>query len=172
MHCLAVLNAQTVALADLREAERALKSAEAAHEDDPRSRAERSYAYLAVRKSQLAMAKADADTARMEQLHAAQVQGAQSRLDILADNLLAHEDQVLVIRGYADARGPRRYNQTLSRERAGVVRRYLEGRGVPAERLRTEAWLSLAGRARRVTRTSGLTRFDVGRPIGRPLHQE
>jgi len=199
--------AAMVAPADLREAEQALKSAEAAHQRAPRSQTERSYAYLAMRKSQLAMAKADADTARAEQLHAAQLAAArpyvelleetrgelaereralqeseralaeangareelgveqsgaaegqltisgvffetesaelspeaQSQLDRLADDLLAHEDQRIVIRGYADARGPRRYNQALSRERAQAVREYLLSRGVAEDRLRTEA---------------------------------
>jgi outer membrane protein OmpA-like peptidoglycan-associated protein len=199
--------AADVAPADLREAERALKSAEAAHEQAPRSPRERSYAYLAVRKAQLAMAKADADAAEAEQLHAAQVVGArpyaellgearselarrereleererawaaesaareqvtveqssgaegqlsvsgvffetesadlspeaQSQLDQLAEELLAQDDQRLVIRGYADARGPRRYNQALSRARALAVREYLVSRGVPEDRVRAEA---------------------------------
>jgi len=64
---------------------------------------------------------------------------ARKQLDGVADELLAHEDQVLVIRGYADARGPGRYNQTLSRARAQAVREYLVNRGVPAQRLRSEA---------------------------------
>jgi outer membrane protein OmpA-like peptidoglycan-associated protein len=198
--------AAEVAPADLREAERALQSAEAAHHDAPRSQRERSYAYLAVRKSQLAMAKAEADTAQAEQRHAAQAAGArpyaellgearselaegerdleereralaaanaareeltleqsggaegqlrvsavffetesaalspeaQSQLDLLASDLLAHDGQRLVIRGYTDARGPRHYNQALSRKRAQAVREYLASRGVPAGRLRAE----------------------------------
>jgi len=198
--------AAEVAPADLREAERAWKAAEAAHKAAPRSNKERNYAYLAVRKAQLALAKVDADRARTEQLHAAQVLGAlpyaellretrsellereralqeseralaaadeareqltleqsgdegqlrvsgvlfetesaelspeaREQLDVLADDLLAHEDQVLVLRGYADARGPQRYNQTLSRARAQAVREYLLQRGVPAQRLRAQA---------------------------------
>jgi len=64
---------------------------------------------------------------------------AREQLDAVADDLLAHEDQVLVLRGYADARGPGRYNQALSRARAQAVREYLVQRGVPAQRLRSEA---------------------------------
>jgi len=77
--------AAEVAPADLLDAEQALRSAEAAHHDAPGSVRERIHAYLAVRKSQLAMAKADADTAEAEQRHAAQAAGARPYAELLGE---------------------------------------------------------------------------------------
>jgi len=111
---------------------------------------------LEAREAALAAANAARDEITMEQSGAGEGQlrvsgvffetesaelspEAQTQLDRLAEELMAQDDQRLVIRGYADARGPRYYNRALSRERAQAVREYLVSRGVPAERLRAEA---------------------------------
>jgi outer membrane protein OmpA-like peptidoglycan-associated protein len=51
----------------VHEAHKALAAAEAAHEDDPGSARERHYAYVATRKSELAIAQASESLARKEQ---------------------------------------------------------------------------------------------------------
>jgi outer membrane protein OmpA-like peptidoglycan-associated protein len=55
----------------VHEAEKALAIAEAAHKDDAGSAAERNYAYIATRKSELAMAQASEALAQKEQQRAA-----------------------------------------------------------------------------------------------------
>lgn len=42
------------------------------------------------------------------------------------------------VEGHTDAKGAARYNEELSTRRARTVAEYLQGRGVPAERLRAE----------------------------------
>jgi OOP family OmpA-OmpF porin len=56
-----------------REAREALAAAEEAHRDDAGSERERSYAYIAMRKSELAMAQAGEASARRDREHADQV---------------------------------------------------------------------------------------------------
>lgn len=60
----------------VRQAHAALRSAEAAHEDSAGSRRERSYAYLSLRKSELALARAREGLARRAYLGAAQARAA------------------------------------------------------------------------------------------------
>jgi hypothetical protein len=131
--------AAAVAPADLREAEQALKSAEAAHQQAPGSKRERSYAYLAVRNSQLAMAKADADTARVEQLHAAQLAGARPYAQLLEETRgeLAERERALqeserALAAANDAREERSMDQSSAA--APSARRRPKRQGTDQER--------------------------------------
>lgn len=45
----------------------------------------------------------------------------------------------LVVVGYADVRGPKKYNQALSARRAQLAKSYLISKGVPADKIQTEA---------------------------------
>lgn len=63
--------------------------------------------------------------------------GAQSRLDQIADALLANPDRNIVVEGYTDSQGSDAYNLTLSQRRADAVRDYLVHRGYPAARLQS-----------------------------------
>lgn len=81
-------------------------------------------------------------------------QAARERLSRIAF-YLKHNPEVdhVEILGYADDRGSKRYNRALSRERALMVKRFLEKQGIPARRLRIKAMgeVKKAGqRARRV----------------------
>lgn len=69
----------------LEEAHEALRAAEAAHEESAGSRSERNYAYLAVRKSELAIANAREAAARQAQARAQQAQGARPFAEALAE---------------------------------------------------------------------------------------
>ena len=62
---------------------------------------------------------------------------AQAKLDTVAQALAAYPDRNIVVEGHTDARGSDATNQELSQRRADAVRVYLEGRGVPAERMRS-----------------------------------
>jgi OOP family OmpA-OmpF porin len=63
---------------------------------------------------------------------------AREKLDKLAGDLTGLEyDQILVV-GHADRIGTPEYNQRLSERRANAVKSYLAGKGVPAERIKTE----------------------------------
>jgi outer membrane protein OmpA-like peptidoglycan-associated protein len=57
--------------------------------------------------------------------------GAQSRLDQVADALVAKKQDV-VVEGYTDSRGTQSNNQNLSQRRAEAVRGYLVSRGFPS----------------------------------------
>ena len=60
---------------------------------------------------------------------------ARSKLKRAFDQVVADEDVAeVVIRGHADARGTRRYNQRLSARRAESVSRYLKGNGLQAKK--------------------------------------
>jgi outer membrane protein OmpA-like peptidoglycan-associated protein len=60
--------------------------------------------------------------------------GAQSRLDQVADALVA-KGQAVVIEGYTDSRGSQSTNLDLSQRRAEAVRVYLVSRGFPSEKI-------------------------------------
>jgi outer membrane protein OmpA-like peptidoglycan-associated protein len=82
-------DAARVAPDALEEAGQALKAAEAAHERSPRSKTERNYAYLSVRKSELAMANAREVAARQELAEAQQAQAAGPYVEELAQTRAA-----------------------------------------------------------------------------------
>jgi outer membrane protein OmpA-like peptidoglycan-associated protein len=60
--------------------------------------------------------------------------GAQTRLDQVAEALLAKKQNV-VIEGYTDSRGSQSSNMSLSQRRAESVRTYLVSRGFPSEKI-------------------------------------
>jgi outer membrane protein OmpA-like peptidoglycan-associated protein len=60
--------------------------------------------------------------------------GAQTRLDQVADALVA-KGQSVVIEGYTDSRGSQATNMDLSQRRAESVRAYLVSRGFPSEKI-------------------------------------
>jgi len=62
-------------------------------------------------------------------------------LDEVASTLQDHpEIVVLRIEGHTDNRGPDRYNDKLSRERAEAVRQYLVDQGIESGRLRSKGY--------------------------------
>src|SRR4051812_37251056 len=64
--------------------------------------------------------------------------GATARLDALADKLKADNKNVYIeVQGHTDATGPKAYNYKLGEERAEAVRRYLNQKGVPLNRMST-----------------------------------
>jgi outer membrane protein OmpA-like peptidoglycan-associated protein len=79
-----------------------------------------------------------ADTAgiRFETASAELSPEAKGQLDALAQELSQQPDQMLIVHGYADARGDSQYNRALSQRRANAVRDSLVSRGVAAEQLR------------------------------------
>ena len=60
---------------------------------------------------------------------------AQAILDSIAKTVMHYDAVQAEIAGHSDSLGPEGYNQSLSEERAGVVRDYLVQRGVAADRL-------------------------------------
>ncbi len=60
---------------------------------------------------------------------------AQAILDSIAKTVMHYDAVQAEIAGHSDSLGPEGYNQSLSEERAGVVRDYLVQRGVAANRL-------------------------------------
>ncbi|MCB1759652.1 MAG: OmpA family protein [Gammaproteobacteria bacterium] len=59
-------------------------------------------------------------------------------LDKLAGVLIKYDRTVVHVIGHTDSSGSEAYNQELSERRAEAVSRYLEQRGVPYQRLRSE----------------------------------
>jgi outer membrane protein OmpA-like peptidoglycan-associated protein len=65
--------------------------------------------------------------------------GAQTRLGQVADALTARDpDSPIVVEGYTDSQGSKRFNERLSKERAESVRSFLVSRGVAPDRIRAE----------------------------------
>ncbi|NDI84216.1 OmpA family protein [Undibacterium crateris] len=66
----------------------------------------------------------------------ATLHGKQIKLDTLADALNANTQiQNIIITGYADRIGAKRYNQTLSEQRANTVKAYLVEKGIAPNRM-------------------------------------
>jgi OOP family OmpA-OmpF porin len=63
---------------------------------------------------------------------------ARAKLDELLDGLQQVEYDSILVVGHADRIGTRTYNQALSERRANSVKNYLAGKGVPADRIKTE----------------------------------
>ena len=59
-------------------------------------------------------------------------------LNKLADVLMKYDRTVVHVVGHTDSTGPADYNQRLSEQRARAVVSYLNARGVPMDRLRSE----------------------------------
>ena len=77
----------------------------------------------------------------------------------LADVLIKYDRSVVHVVGHTDSTGSAEYNQQLSKQRADSVAQYLERRGVPYQRLRTE------GRGETEPRDTNAT--EAGRQLNR-----
>jgi len=60
---------------------------------------------------------------------------AQTRLNQVADALLATKERNIIVEGHTDSRGSESHNLELSQRRAESVRTYLVGRGYEADRV-------------------------------------
>ena len=60
-----------------------------------------------------------------------------SVLDKVGQTLVEYDQTVIQIAGHTDSTGTHAYNMKLSDQRAGSVKSYLAGRGVPAQRMQT-----------------------------------
>jgi len=60
-----------------------------------------------------------------------------SVLDKVAKTLVEYDQTVIQIAGHTDSTGSHAYNMKLSDQRAGSVKSYLAGRGVPGQRMQT-----------------------------------
>ncbi|MBR9814007.1 OmpA family protein [bacterium] len=65
---------------------------------------------------------------------------SQTTLDQVAATMIGQPDMRVLIAGHTDSLGSDAYNLNLSRLRAASVRRYLIGKGVPAEQLRSRGF--------------------------------
>jgi outer membrane protein OmpA-like peptidoglycan-associated protein len=63
---------------------------------------------------------------------------AQSRLNQVAEALLATKERKLTVEGHTDSRGSSSYNQVLSQQRADAVRSYIISRGYPADMIQSQ----------------------------------
>ena len=60
-----------------------------------------------------------------------------SKLDQIAEILKAYPKENVVVEGHCDSRGPKKYNDKLSEERAAAVKTYLETKGISADNMST-----------------------------------
>lgn len=60
---------------------------------------------------------------------------SRQQLDSIAERIIAYPETKIEIRGYTDSRGTEPKNQTLSENRAGGVKTYLQSKGVSADRM-------------------------------------
>jgi outer membrane protein OmpA-like peptidoglycan-associated protein len=63
---------------------------------------------------------------------------AQTRLNQVADALLATKERKLTVEGHTDSQGSSAYNQELSQKRADAVRSYIVSRGYPADLIKAQ----------------------------------
>jgi outer membrane protein OmpA-like peptidoglycan-associated protein len=61
-------------------------------------------------------------------------------LDQVADSLIKYPNSLIDVYGHTDSTGSDAYNQTLSENRARTVAGYLQSRGVPAARIRSQGF--------------------------------
>ncbi len=61
-------------------------------------------------------------------------------LDQVADSLIKYPNSLIDVYGHTDSTGSDVYNQTLSENRARTVAGYLQSRGVPAARIRSQGF--------------------------------
>ncbi len=65
---------------------------------------------------------------------------SQTQLGQVADVLQQYPDTNIMVMGHTDSKGSEEYNLGLSERRADAVEAYLEGRGVPAERMTAKGY--------------------------------
>lgn len=65
---------------------------------------------------------------------------ARRRLNQVVDALKQLNNGSLLVEGYTDSRGSRKFNEDLSQRRAQSVKQYLTDRGIPAENIKTEGF--------------------------------
>ena len=63
---------------------------------------------------------------------------AQSRLNQVAEALMATKERKLTVEGHTDSQGSSSFNQVLSQQRADAVRSYIISRGYPAELIQAQ----------------------------------
>ncbi len=66
------------------------------------------------------------------------LEGAQGKLDEVAQALIKAKPKGVVVEGHTDSQGPASFNKVLSQQRADAVRSYLIGQGVPADSIKAE----------------------------------
>lgn len=66
--------------------------------------------------------------------------GFRTTLDQVADSLIKYPNSLIDVYGHTDSTGSDAYNQTLSENRARTVAAYLQSRGVPAARIRSQGF--------------------------------
>lgn len=66
--------------------------------------------------------------------------GFRTTLDQVADSLIKYPNSLIDVYGHTDSTGSDTYNQTLSENRARTVAAYLQSRGVPAARIRSQGF--------------------------------
>jgi outer membrane protein OmpA-like peptidoglycan-associated protein len=66
--------------------------------------------------------------------------GFRATLDQVADSLIKYPNSLIDVYGHTDSTGSDAYNQTLSENRARTVAAYLQSRGVPAARIRSQGF--------------------------------
>lgn len=66
------------------------------------------------------------------------LEGAQGKLDEVAQALIKSKPKGVVVEGHTDTQGPAEFNKVLSQQRADAVRNYLVGQGVPADIIKAE----------------------------------
>jgi OOP family OmpA-OmpF porin len=64
---------------------------------------------------------------------------ARAKLDKLVDDLQGVNYEEILVVGHADRIGTLKYNQRLSERRANAVKNYLVGKGLPADKIKTDA---------------------------------
>jgi outer membrane protein OmpA-like peptidoglycan-associated protein len=66
------------------------------------------------------------------------LEGAQSKLDEVAQALIKSKPKGVVIEGHTDSQGSAEFNKVLSQQRADAVKNYLVGQGVPTDIIKAE----------------------------------
>ena len=67
-------------------------------------------------------------------------QGEVAKIDAVARHLKEKPDRVLVIEGNCDERGSNEYNMSLGENRAIIIRTYLTGNDIAADRIQTRSF--------------------------------
>jgi len=107
--------------ASTRDAQQAIEAAEAAHLDDAGSEAERSHAYVAMRKSQLATAQAEEQKAREDRALAEQAYQAQLQRQLSSAQQDLRDQQLASAKAQKELQGWRKKGEDLVITLSGVL---------------------------------------------------